>query len=142
MITEKVRDYISGCPYIQDLLNVDYLVDKVKAYTINEQASYNPVVNKWITGHQECVYRFNLDCKFHWTDELENNIENSNFFEHFSNWIRDKDLKKEYPQIEYKVTKLEVLTNGYIFDTDSGQAIYRISVAMFYERPPESGVSI
>lgn len=141
MITEKVRDYIAECPYLDEFtaLNVDYLIDKVKAYTITEQASYNPIVSEWITGHQECVYRFNLDCRFYWTDEVENNINNSNFFENFSEWIKNKDKLKEYPQIDYRVTKMEVLTNGYLFDSDSNQAIYRIGVAMYYERPPISG---
>lgn len=138
MITEEVRNYIAECPYLDQFtqLNVDYLVDKITAYTINEQASYNPIIREWITGHKECVYRFNLDCRFHWTDEVENNIANSNFFENFSNWIRRKNILKEYPQIDYTVTKIEAITNGYLYDSESNEAIYRISLAMYYEMPP------
>ena len=37
---DSVRDYIANCPYLDDFteVNVNYLVNKVKAYSVNEGA--------------------------------------------------------------------------------------------------------
>ena len=51
-IIDKVRDYIATCPYLEEYaeLNVDYLIDKVVTYSVNENAGYNPVMNKFLVG--------------------------------------------------------------------------------------------
>ena len=105
---EKIRDYIATCPYLDEFtaLNVNYLVDKVKAYSVNESAGYNPVVNTYLNGDKEMQFLFSFDAKLYWSDEVKNNIDNSAFFEKFR--------------------------NGYIFATNSNEAIYRISCRFNY----------
>ena len=45
---EKVREYITTCPHLEEFVsvNVNYLVDKIKAYSVNEGVGYNPVLKK------------------------------------------------------------------------------------------------
>lgn len=50
VIIDKVRDYMSKCPYLDEYaeLNVEYLVDKVKTHSINENSGYNPIINQFL----------------------------------------------------------------------------------------------
>ena len=50
VIIDKVRDYMAKCPYLDKYaeLNVEYLVDKVKTYSINENSGYNPIINQFL----------------------------------------------------------------------------------------------
>ncbi len=136
---DSVRDYIANCPYLDDFteVNVNYLVDKVKAYSVNEGASYNPIITTDILGNEESQFQFTFDAKFYWNDEIANNVDNSNFFENFSNWLRENNNNKIFPTIgsdDISITSISANSNGYIFDTSSDEAIYRISCVMNYTR--------
>lgn len=136
---DSVRDYIANCPYLDDFteVNVNYLVNKVKAYSVNEGASYNPIITTDILGNEESQFQFTFDAKFHWNDEIANNVDNSNFFENFSNWLRENNNNKIFPTIgsdDISITSISANSNGYIFDTSSDEAIYRISCVMNYTR--------
>jgi len=132
---EKVREYIAKCPHLDEFVsvNVNYLVDKAKAYSVNEGVGYNPVLKKDIIGNEECQFQFMLDAKLYWNEEVANNIDNSVFFEKFSNWLRENNKKKIFPQIEgIEIETIGATTNGYIFATNTDEAIYRISCVMKY----------
>ena len=136
---DSVRDYIANCPYLDNFteVNVNYLVNKVKAYSVNEGASYNPIITTDILGNEESQFQFTFDAKFHWNDEIANNVDNSNFFENFSNWLRENNNNKIFPTIgsdDISITSISANSNGYIFDTSSDEAIYRISCVMNYTR--------
>ena len=132
---EKVREYITTCPHLEEFVsvNVNYLVDKIKAYSVNEGVGYNPVLKKDILGNEECQFQFMLDAKLHWNEEIANNIDNSVFFEKFSNWLRENNKRKIFPQVEgIEIETIGATTNGYIFATNADEAIYRISCIMKY----------
>lgn len=134
---EKVRTYIANCPHLNEFtaINVDYLVDKVTAYSINEGVSYNPVISKDIIGNEECQFQFTFDAKLYWNEEVANNIDNSKFFENFREWLRNNNKNKIFPQIEgVEIESIGAITNGYLFATNSDEAIYRISCVMKYWR--------
>lgn len=132
---EKIREFIATCPHIKEFsnINVNYLVDKTNAYSINEAASYNPVISVDTTGNKEMQFLFNLDAKLHWNEELKNNIDNSMFFEKFRDWLENNDNNNVYPEIDgIQPMSISATTNGYIFTTNSDEAIYRISCKFQY----------
>lgn len=69
---EEVRKYIAKCPYLKEFaeLNVEYLVDKVETYSINENPAYNPVISEDILGNQERQFLFTFDSKLHWNETM------------------------------------------------------------------------
>lgn len=143
---EKIRDYIATCDLLDQYaeLNINYLVDKTVAYSVNEESSYNPVVEESITGTKIKQLRFDLDSKFVWNEDLSNNIANSKFFENFSSWLETKNNNDEFPDIE-GITPISIVanTNGFIFATDSNEAIYRIScVFTYYENYTQDTPSV
>lgn len=131
-IIDKVRDYIATCPYLKEYaeLNIEYLIDRVNTYSINESAGYNPVLNQFISG-SERQFMFTFDSKLIWNEDIQNNIDNSKFFENFRNWLETNNKNKKFPKIS-GIYKIEALTNGYIYVTNANEAIYRIQCKLEY----------
>lgn len=134
---EKIRDYIAECPHLDEFtkVNVNYLVDKVNAYSVNEDSGYNPIIEPRIYGNDEMQFLFSFDAKFYWNEETENNIDNSKFFEKFRDWLEDNNSKGKYPKIDgIEPLTIGAITNGFIYATNSDEAIYRISCSFTYEK--------
>lgn len=131
-IIEEVRKYIAQCPYLEEYgeLNIEYLIDKVNTYSINESTGYNPVLNQFING-SERQFMFTFDSKLRWNEDIQNNIDNTKFFENFRSWLETNNNKKVFPEIT-GIYKIEALTNGYIFATNANEAIYRIQCKLEY----------
>ena len=133
---DKVREYMAQCPYLDEFtaINIDYLVDKSEAYSITEQPGYNPVIFRDVTGcNKYCQFIFYFDAKLVWNSELENNLKNNNLFYNISNWLEENNNKEIYPEIEgISIDNMEAISNGYLFDTNSNEAIYRIVCKIKY----------
>ena len=131
-IIDKVREYIATCPYLKEYaeLNIEYLIDKVNTYSINENAGYDPILNQFLSG-SERQFMFSFDSKLIWNEDIQNNIDNSKFFEDFRNWIETNNKSKIFPEVP-GIYKIEALTNGYILATNANEAIYRIQCKLEY----------
>lgn len=132
---EKIREYIEKCPYLDEFIavNVNYLVDKSKAYSVNEGAGYDPIIEEYVTGEKKKQFQFSFDARLKWDDEASTNIDNSKFFENFRDWLEERNLNGIYPNIEGIMPEsISATTNGFIFVTNSDEAIYRISCNFIY----------
>lgn len=129
---EEVRKYIAKCPYLKEYaeLNIDYLTDKIVTYSINENAGYDPILNRFLYG-SERQFLFTFDSKLHWNEDIQNNIDNSKFFEDFRNWLETNNKNKIFPDISGAYS-IGATTNGYIFATNANEAIYRIQCFLNY----------
>ena len=60
---DNVREYIAKCPFLNEykLLNVEYLISDIEAYSINENAGYDPVESEDIIGNQTKQFLFTFD---------------------------------------------------------------------------------
>ena len=132
---EKVREYIATCPYLKEYaeLNVDYLTDKVVTYSVNESAGYDPVISEDIIGNQEKQFLFTFDSKLIWNEDIQNNIDNSKFYENFREWLEENNRNEIYPDIK-GVYEIGATTSGYIFATNANEAIYRIQCYLKYDK--------
>lgn len=130
---EEVRDYIAKCPYLKEYaeLNIEYLVSKDNAYSVNENAGYDPIISRDIIGNTERQFLFTFDSRLKWNEDIQNNIDNSKFFEDFRNWLETNNKNKVYPDIK-GIYEIGATTNGYIFATNANEAIYRIQCYLRY----------
>ena len=133
---DKIRRYISECPYLVEFnnININYLIDKVKSYSINEAAGYNPCISTFISGDKDMQFKFSFDAKLHWNKEIANNLDNSLFFENFRKWLEKNDDEGIYPVVSESIIpyRIAAITDGYIFATNSDEAIYRIDCVFNY----------
>lgn len=130
---DELREYIANCPHLKEFaeLNIEYLVDKVETYSINEIPAYNPVLSQDILGNQDKQFLFTFDSKLRWNEDAQNNIDNSKFCENFRKWLEENNKNKIFPNIK-GIYEIGTNTNGYIFATSANEAIYRIQCYLKY----------
>lgn len=131
-IIDKVREYIARCPHLKEYaeLNINYLTDKVETYSINENAGYNPIVETYLID-KDMQFLFTFDSKLHWSEDIQNNIDNSKFFANFKNWLETNNKNGIFPEID-GIYEIGTTTDGYIFATNANEAIYRIQCYLKY----------
>ena len=138
-IIESVKNFILTCPYLTELaaVNVDFLPDSPDTYSI-EEVPTNSVIKTYLDGSQERQYVFVFASRFHYSDETKNNIENSGFYEDFSDWLDEQTQNGILPIMRDGLTptKIEAISSGYLFDIsgDLSNARYQIQCRLIYDK--------
>lgn len=136
MIIKALMEYISTCPYLYEFnkgINVDYLDNNSTTYSI-EEVPCNPIIKKYLDGSSKRQYDFIFASRESYGADVFQNIENSGFYEDFSNWIEEESLKGNLPilGVNKEAVELKVSTTGYAFQTDDNSARYQIQLKLIY----------
>ena len=138
-IIESVKNFILTCPYLAELaaVNVDFLPDSPDTYSI-EEVPTSSVIRTYLDGSQERQYVFVFASRFYYSDETKNNIENSGFYEDFSDWLDEQSQNGNLPIMRDGLTptKIEAISSGYLFDIsgDLSNARYQIQCRLIYDK--------
>jgi len=137
-IIESVRNFIKTCPYLERFdgavsVNVDCLSEEATSYSI-EKIPTSPILKKYVGGGSLRQEVFIFCSREGYGEDVFQNIENSGFYEKFSEWIEEMNNKEIYPVLDEKriPQKIEVTTNGYVFGTDIDNARYQIEFRLVY----------
>lgn len=136
MIINSIRDFIKQCSYLEKfntVINVDYLAEDFTSYSI-EEVPTEPIVKRYINGDTIRQYDFTFASRESYGADVFQNIENSNFYEDFANWLEIKTYNNELPVLESGKECRSILatSNGYAFQTDVDKARYQINIKMIY----------
>ena len=92
-VIEAIRDYISNCPALETFnINVNYLEDDFDSYSI-EETPCDPILRRYIDGTTLRQIEFVFASREVYTSDILSNIDNSSFYEDFSNWIKNEILE-------------------------------------------------
>lgn len=135
-IAEAIRNFVKECPYLPEYyesLNVDFQGDKVGSYMI-ESTPAEPWVKKYTNGTGIRQFPFVFSSKEIHTENVKENINNSGFYEHFSEWLDECTRNKVFPTLEgnREPFKIFATTSGYVYDTENGTAQYVIQCNFHY----------
>lgn len=128
MLIDELVKWISNCELINGNLNVDYLPPDINEYVI-EPIPATTVKKKYANGDclkQMIFYFGSREC---YGSDIEVNLDNSRFYEEFEKWVTKQNLTENLPQ---KVTKIEVLSGGYMVEAESDRARYQIQLQVTY----------
>lgn len=135
MIINKIRNYFIGCPLIDELarINVDYLGVDEAQYTIDAVPT-STTIKQYVDGGKLKQYVFVFASREYYGADTLQNLENSGFYEKFSDWIEEQNEIGNLPLLEdgKKATGIEVLTSGYLFDSTEDKARYQIQLRLTY----------
>lgn len=136
MIIDSIRNFIKDCPHIPSfvrMINVNYLDRESSSYMI-EETPCDPIVKKYVNGDSIKRYNFVLASREIYGNDVMQNINNSGFYEKFSDWIEDCRLTKNLPVLEDRKScmDIKVTTSGYIFDTEMDKCQYQIQMSLIY----------
>ena len=136
---EEIRTFMMACPYIVNFQHmlVDYLVDKNNSFSI-EPVPTDTIIDEYLDGSTVEQYVFVLAGRLHYSDEIRNNIENSDIFENVKEWVKEQSDAGNFPALASGLTptKMEVMSSGYLMgvSNDYSSAVYQIQCRLIYER--------
>lgn len=134
-IIQSVREYILKFPELKDgYLRVDYLGSDPIEYTV-EAVPGDPIYQPYTDGGCIKQFLFIFASRDFFSADINQCIENLDFYEKFANWIEENDNNEIYPQLDggKDAVKIEVITQGYAFDYDEKSARYQIQLRLLYE---------
>ena len=138
MIVDKVRKYIKTCPYLKKFqnaarININFLDAKSTFYSI-EEVPCQPILKKYLGGSSLRQFQFIFCSREPYGSDVLQNIDNSEFYEQFANWIEEQNLKHNLPKLEdgYTPISIEVISPGYAFQVTEDKARYQIELKLKY----------
>lgn len=136
MIIESVRKFISTCPYLPEFsaaVNAEYLGEAVKSYMV-QSVPAEPIVKRYVDGSSVRRFVFYFAGREYYGPDVIENIENSGFYEHFSEWLEKCTLKGELPEMGAGkgARKIRATTTGYVFNESETEAMYQIQCELIY----------
>lgn len=138
-IIESIREFLLKCPYLDKLsrINVDFLPENPDTYSI-ERVPAPEIVKTYLDGSSERQVLFVFASRLFYSEELRNNIDNSGFYEAFSEWLEQMSEDGEMPDLGSGKTasKVEALSSGYLFGIadDFSTARYQIQCKLTYDK--------
>ena len=137
-IIEAVRNYLQDCPLLESYkqIKVEFLPAEVGYFSI-EEVPNETTVNKYIDGSETKQFTFVLASRFIYSEEAQQTIDNSGFFEQFAEWVSEQSEQGNLPVLSgnKQASDLEVLTSGYLFNIANGMrdARYQIQMRLIYD---------
>lgn len=134
-VIESIRDFIAGCPLLKNgvLLNVDRLGATEIEYTVDGEIT-SPILRQYTDGSSLRQFEFVFASREKYGADTLQNIANSGFYEDFADWIETQSNTGNLPKLgKYRVPQyIEVLSGGYVFDSDDSTARYQIQLKFVY----------
>ena len=135
MIVDKLIDFISLCPHLNELTPVkaDYLDEDAINYCI-ETSPASTLIQTLIDGSSERQLAFIFSSKEIMSDFDDVNLENITVYENFSEWIEEQNRAGNLPQLEGNLDALsvEVTSPGYVAQSEADRGIYCIQMRLKY----------
>lgn len=129
-----IREYIMQFPELKDgCLLVDFLGSKAIEYSV-ESIPCEPIFRKYTDGGCIRQFLFLFASREFYSADVNQCIENLAFYEHFESWIHQQNFEGILPDLDGRTAiALDVITDGYTFDTDTDTARYQIQLRLLYQ---------
>lgn len=109
---------------------------KATEYSI-DPLTCTPIIKQYIDGGSLRQYLFAFTSTEHYSQSDVDNIENSGFYENFSDWLEEQNRIGNLPILEGRNIQEQAvyaLTPGYLFDADDNTARYQIQCQLQYTK--------
>lgn len=133
-IIAGITDFFMACPLLQDgVFRVNALGDQAIEYNI-ETGVFNPVLKQYVNGDTLRQYQFNFVSREYYAMDRIQNIQNSEFYEQFADWVEEQNALGNFPKVPEgcEPDSLSVLSSGYIMDISMRNARYQIQLQFVY----------
>lgn len=131
---KEIKNFIKKCPCLHGRkVKTNYLSDKPMTYSI-EAVPCRPVIKEYVDGGSLRQYLFVFASREVYDGEEIENINTAEFYEDFSAWLEKCSKNKVLPEIaEGKSIRVEVLSFGYLFESDARYARFQMQCRLIYK---------
>ena len=134
-ITAAIRNYLETYPGLSGgVMHVDWLPESARYYSI-ESVPCEPVLKEYMDGSSRRQFQFNLASSMFYGPDVENQVENMEWFESFDSWIQTQNLFRRLPDLGdgRKCQSIEILSSAYPVAVDeNGLARYQLQMGITY----------
>lgn len=135
-VITAVREYILQCPCLDELapMFVDRTMHDPSNYGLS--SSGETVLARFFDGSEQRRHNFNLYVRVYSDDDLER-VSNTEFLEHFTNWLWDKGRRGELPDLGADAAAESLTPSGgalFDVDEDGDRSVYMIQVTLIYQK--------
>ena len=133
-IIAGITNFFMACPLLRDgVFRVNALGDQAIEYNI-ETGVFNPILKKYVNGDTLRQYQFNFVSREYYDMDRIQNIQNSEFYEQFAEWVEEQESLGNFPELPEgcEPDSLSVLSSGYIMDISMRNARYQIQLQLIY----------
>lgn len=135
-IIESIRNYIGNldCTKIfENAINTNFLDGEVDSFSI-EEVPVEPIVKKYTDGSTLRQFQFAFCSREPYGSEIIQQIENSSFYEDFSNEIESKNNQGILPVgiNDIEPIGIEITSSAYVVATEEDTAMYQINLNFKY----------
>lgn len=140
-VINAVREFIKdNCPFLKEfddlfpVVNLDMLPENPTSYSI-ESVPSEPIVKRYMNGDSIRKVTFHLCSRAFYSKET--NVDTSEFYEKFSDWLEECNEQKNFPVLEGGMRPLKFIANtgGYVDGITGVLAQYRIQCEFRYFKP-------
>ena len=135
-----IRNYLKQCPSFEILkeMGIDFLSNDANIASI-DKTPINPLKKeKNVYGTKLKQASFALRVKLPHSDELKQQIENSDFLEDFEDWLEEQNDINNFPMFKEnkKVTNIYVSSSNYLLTLEPTmrKAVYQVQIIIEYEK--------
>lgn len=134
-----IRTYLKECPCFDKLkeIGIDFLSNDANIASI-DRTPIQPLRKANIGGIKFKQASFTLRVKLNHSDELKQQIENSDFLEELEDWIEDQNDIGNFPKFKdnKKVTNIYISSSNYLvmIDPTLRKAVYQVQIIVEYEK--------
>lgn len=135
-IIESIRNYIGNLDCMKtfkNAINTNFLDGEIDSFSI-EEIPCNPIVNKYLDGSTKRQFQFAFCSREPYGQEIIQQIENSSFYEDFSNEIESKNNQGILPigTDGIEPIGIEITSSAYVVTTEEDTAMYQINLNFKY----------
>lgn len=142
-----IRTYLKQCSCFEDLkeMGIDFLSNDANIASI-DRTPIQPKKKENIGGTKFKQASFALRVKLNHSDELKQQIENSDFLEDFEDWLEEQNDLKNFPKFKKnkKVTNIYVSSSNYLVSIEPNlrKAVYQVQIIIEYEKKDKNNLFV
>ena len=133
-IVDSIRAWLRQYPELKGRLDVDFLDEDEDTYSLDTVPGTG-IIKRYMDGSTVREYPFVVASRRLYDQNVEQNIDNLEFFEKLSDWVEEKQAVKDLPKMDKGCTalKIEVTSTAYPFVvSEDGKARYQIQMRLEY----------
>lgn len=136
-LIESIKAWIKTCDIIvgERVMGVDYLGVE-QSYSI-EPLTSDPIVRRYTDGSSVRQFQFAFTSRELYDNSDANNATNNEFYENLSDWVDSQNKLNNLPTLtdaDKTALSVEVMSNGYLFDSEADTARYQIQLRLLYKK--------
>ena len=133
-VIESVKEWLKEYNGLSGRLDIDFLGENADTYSI-DTIPCEEVLKRYLDGSSRKQFQFAVSSRRFYSQNIKQNLENLQFFEHLTSWVEHKARAHELPEMDNGRTaqKIVVTSTAYPFIvSEDGKARYQLQMRLEY----------